>query len=42
MHMASSRPLYLSAHPLRLNVGRAACACMCMCACMENLPRDTF
>ncbi len=42
MHMASSRPLYFSTHPLRLNAGSAACACMCMCACMENLPRDTF
>jgi hypothetical protein len=42
MHMASSRPLNLSAITLRLNTGGAPCACLCMCACMENLPRDTF
>jgi len=42
MHMASSRPLNLSALTLRLNTGSASCACMCMCACIENFPRDTF
>jgi len=42
MHMASSRPLNLSAITLRLNTGSASCACVCMCACMENFPRDTF
>ena len=42
MHMASSRPLNLSATMHRLNAAGDPCACMCICACMENLPRDPF